>query len=472
MEVELFYDRGTILIRGDISIPFAIWDDRTSCYRSPAFRYRDIVGYLRRSGISFRDRVLDLIPSGIYHFEASLRDYQVNAYRSWVKSGRRGVVVLPTGSGKTFIALKAIYELQAPTLIVVPTLPLVEQWFGMVKRYLNVEPGVYGGGKHVLGSITVSTYDSAYIRAEELGNKFLLVVFDEAHHVAAEGYIQIAEMLAAPYRLGLTATFEREDGRHIHLFRVLGGVVYRLGPEDLKGRHLADFKVVRIPVSLAEEEKDRYEQLVRTYKKLLKEAGITIRSIDDFRRLIVRSGASKTARRALLAWNEARKIAINSESKIDVLKSLLEAHRDEKVIIFTEFNSMAERVSRRFLIPLITQKTGKAERKAILEGFRTGEFTKIVTSKVLDEGLDVPDASVAIILGGTGSKREFIQRLGRILRKKRGKQAILYEVVSSGTAETRISWRRRRAIEFHGGGEGPFIAHRGGSHASVPPTEG
>ncbi len=448
MAVELLYDRGTIIIRGEVSVPFAVWDDRSVCYRAQAFRYRDIVEYLRRSGISFKDRVWNLIPSVNFSFKAALRDYQVNAYRSWVDSGKRGVVVLPTGSGKTFIALKAIYELQASTLIVVPTLPLVEQWCRLVKQHLNVEPGIYGGGKHVLGSVTVSTYDSAYIRAEELGDKFLLVIFDEAHHLAAEGYIQIAEMLAAPYRLGLTATFEREDGRHVLLFRVLGGVVFRLGPEDMKGRHLADFRVVRIPVSLTEEERNRYDELVRTYKKLLRDSGISIRSIDDFRKLIMRSGTSKAARKALLAWNEARKIAINSESKIDVLSNLLEAHRDEKVIIFTEFNSMAERVSRRFLIPLITQKTGKLERQAILEGFRNGRFTKIVTSKVLDEGLDVPDASIAIILGGTGSKREFIQRLGRILRKKQGKQAILYEVVSAGTAETRISWRRRKALDI------------------------
>ncbi|MEM2298302.1 MAG: helicase-related protein, partial [Thermofilaceae archaeon] len=101
----------------------------------------------------------------------------------------------------------------------------------------------------------------------------------------------------------------------------------------------------------------------------------------------------------------------------------------------------------RFLIPEVTYKTPEEERKAVLAAFREGRVHAIVTSKVLEEGVDVPDANVAIILSGSGSRREFVQRLGRILRPKEGKRAVLYEVITSGTKEVTISRRRQRALE-------------------------
>ncbi len=95
------------------------------------------------------------------------------------------------------------------------------------------------------------------------------------------------------------------------------------------------------------------------------------------------------------------------------------------------------------LIPAITHQTPKEERAEILRNFRKGVYRRIVTSEVLDEGVDVPDASMAVIISGTGSNRQFVQRLGRVLRKRGRKQARLVELVSQGTAETRISRRRK-----------------------------
>ncbi len=448
MKVKLLYDRGTLIIKGQYGTPFSVWDDRVDAFRAPAYRYADIKAFLMKSGIEFEDDVLNLLPVDrlLGKKEIKLHRYQEEALKFWFASGLRGVIVLPPGSGKTIIAMKAMERLQEPSLIVVPTLPLLDQWVRRLESYFGVNIGILGGGKREIKGITVSTYDSAYLRAEELGNKFPFVIFDECHHLAAEGYSQIGEMLASEHRMGLTATFEREDGAHVRLLSLIGGVVYKMKPTELAGRQLADFEVIKIPVKLKQGEKEEYERLMSEYKKSLARAGIRLERLEDFKKLVMRSGISEEARKALIARNKARKIAINSVSKLEALKEILEAHRRDKVLIFTEYNEMAHQIGQKFLIPVLTHRTSPAEREDILEGFRTGRYTKVVTSKVLDEGLDVPDARIAVVLGGSGSRREFIQRLGRILRRKE-KRAILYEVISSGTIEVSVSYRRRRALK-------------------------
>lgn len=435
------YDRGTILVGGVERLPYCKPDPRVGKLRALAFRYRELKSLLPHA----IDEVLDPLPKPELEERIYLRPYQEEALNSWLES-KRGILVLPTGAGKTYVALRAMELLGEPTLIVVPTLPLLKQWRELIESTYGVKVGAVGGGSEDVRSITVITYDSAYLRAPSLGNRFPFLVFDEVHHLAAESYIEIAEYSAAPYRMGLTATLEREDGRHSLLLPLVGGVVYQISPRELAGEHLAEFETVRIRVDMLEEERSKYDSLLREYRDSLRKAGMIMRSLEDFRKLIMRSTRNKDARRALLAWNDARKIAINSKSKLKVLEDLLESHRDDKVIIFTEYNEMAEEISRKFLIPLITHRTSKRERDMILDSFRIGAVTKIVTSKVLDEGIDVPDARVGIVLGGTGSRREFVQRLGRILRKREGKRAVLYEVVSKGTSEIRISSRRRRGL--------------------------
>ncbi|MFQ5920731.1 MAG: helicase-related protein [Nitrososphaerales archaeon] len=140
-------------------------------------------------------------------------------------------------------------------------------------------------------------------------------------------------------------------------------------------------------------------------------------------------------------------IALNSRAKIDELREILAEHKSVKTIIFTQHNSLVHDISRQFLIPFITHKSGKEERENILEGFKLGRYRAIVTSKVLDEGVDVPDAELGIIMSGTGSRREFVQRLGRLLRPKQdSKGAKLVEIVATDTKEAGMSRRRKKSL--------------------------
>jgi len=244
--------------------------------------------------------------------------------------------------------------------------------------------------------------------------------------------------------MGLTATYEREDGGHLDLPRLVGGPVYQLELDALTGRHLSTYTHEKVLVDLTMEEQKLYRREYNTFTHYLKKRRIVLKSPEDFQRFIMRTGNDPEAREALLARNRALKTVLNSEAKIKVLGEFLKGYGEEKKLIFTRYNQLVYQISRRFLIPAITHQTPREERKEILEKFKSGDYNAIATSQVLDEGVDVPDASIGFILSGTGSSREYIQRLGRILRKRPGKQARLIEIVARETVETRISQRRHR----------------------------
>jgi superfamily II DNA or RNA helicase len=200
------FKKGSLIVRGETGTPYGQWDPRINAFRALPIYYPEILGYFKRSHMHFRDEAADPLAVSKLNSKIKLRS------------------VLPTGAGKTFIALKAIEELNVATLVVVPTLDLMDQWRLLLDDQFDIDIGVYGGGENKLKPLTVSTYDSAYIRAEELGNKFIFIIFDEVHHLPAPSYSQIGELYIAPYRMGLTATFEREDGLHLELPRLVGGL--------------------------------------------------------------------------------------------------------------------------------------------------------------------------------------------------------------------------------------------------------
>jgi superfamily II DNA or RNA helicase len=472
--VKISFKQGTILIKGNIRVPNSVWDERSGSFRAPAMYYRDILNYLKESGIGFEDSVLDLLPCPdlATAYEASgkklkLRDYQAEALISWGENEKWGVLVLPTGSGKTLTGIRAISGCNTPSLVLVPTLDLLEQWKRELEEAFSMEIGKLGGGEKKILPVTVSTYDSAYIHAETLGNRFGLIIFDEVHYLPASGYRSIAEFSAAPCRLGLTATYEREDGLHTELNRLVGGKVYEKKVSELAGRHLAPYTIKRINVALTGEEQKEYDKNYSVFLNYLRKTGMIMRSPQDFQKLVMKSGRDPEARKALLARNAARDLAFNSDSKIEKLREILAQHREDRIFIFTEHNRLVHRISSIFLIPAITYRTPSKERNSILEKFRQGGYRAVVTSKVLDEGIDVPEANVGVIASGTGSKRAYVQRLGRILRKKEGKEAVLYEIIAEETTETGTAKRRKEAVSNRKETGKAENEGSGGRHANI-----
>ncbi|MDJ0681875.1 MAG: DEAD/DEAH box helicase family protein [Xenococcaceae cyanobacterium MO_167.B52] len=447
---KIRFDRGTLILhpppRGKSWLEFATWDDRIEKFRIPAIYYRPLIEALQEDDKAFVDEAKEFYALQLNAgFEYEPYPHQKEALYAWKHHQRQGVVVLPTAAGKTYLAQLAMEATPRTTLIVVPTLDLMHQWYAQIEAaFPDVEVGLLGGGSRDRTPILISTYHSAAINAETLGNKYALLIFDECHHLPTDFFKVIAEYAIAPYRLGLTATPERSDGTHKFLDTLIGRIVYRKTAQELSGQTLASHKVVQIKVKLSEKEQMRYEQAIANRNKFLRQSNISLGSLEGWQLFVKASARSSQGRTAMLAHREAKEIALGTDAKLRILIDLITKH-SERILIFTNDNATVYRISQQFLIPAITYQTPVKERHDILQRFKTGEYQTLVASHVLNEGVDVPDARIAIILSGTGSNREYIQRLGRVLRKGAtpDKQAILYEVVTENTSEERTSERRR-----------------------------
>ena len=420
------------------------WDARTRRFRAPAVAYARVIRALVRRRIAYQDeaRQYGVLDEGL-QVRRQPRPFQTEALESWGAAQGRGVVVLPTGAGKTEVALLAIDRVRRDTLVVAPTLDLVTQWHRLLGERLRRDIGVVGGGDYRVEPVTVSTYDSAFMHMEHLGARFGLVVFDECHHLPGEAYALAARHSLAPYRLGLTATPERADGRHADLESLVGPIVYRRQVRDLTGDYLADHTVERIFVELTGDERREYDEARGIYREFVVGQGIRMSDPDGWSQFIIRSSQSIEGRRALAAYQRQKQLAFAAPSKLDYVEQLLHRHRRDRALLFTERNASACALSRRFLVPIITHQTKVSERVRILEDFAAGRYNALVTSKVLNEGVDMPAANVGIVISGSGSVREYVQRLGRILRKQGEKKAVLYELVANDTSEVLTSDRRR-----------------------------
>jgi superfamily II DNA or RNA helicase len=454
-QVVLQFDAGTLLLEGanetrEVPAPFR-WDERVRRFRAPAHAYRQILTALVRNRIPHRDEARRYIE---FQFRTEIavepRPYQREAIAAWQRVGRRGVIILPTGAGKSLVAQLAIEATGRTTLVVVPTIDLMNQWYDLLLSCFQAEIGLIGGGFFELGAITVTTYASAFRIMERLGDQFGLLIFDECHHLPGSVYRYAAELAIAPFRLGLTATPERADGMESSLDELIGPIVYRREAQDLAGEYLADYSVVRINVRLAPAERDEYERERAIFRSFLRERGIALDTLEGWQAFVAASARSTDGRRAMQAYRASKRIALGTHAKLRLLARLLARHRRDRVLIFTAENAMVYRISSQFLIPAITHETNIKERREWLAAFNRGDVLALATSKVLNEGVNIPDASVAVVLSGSGSSREHIQRLGRILRKQPEKEAILYEVVTADTAEERISERRSNANQFRG----------------------
>ena len=448
----LSFQSGTLLLQNaPDDLPgeagkFFTFDSRTGVMTARACDYAEIVMALIKNNCIFTDAAAEYARVDDLTLKKTLvlRPHQSEAMNSWISNCKRGIAVLPTGSGKTILAVEAIFRTKRSALVLVPTIDLLSQWANVLENFFSTPIGILGGGSHQIENITVSTYDSAVLNMEFIGNKFGLLIADECHHLPSNEYRTAAAMCIAPFRLGLTATPEMPQERSAVLTDLMGNIVCQKHIDEMAGNILSPYIIKTVRTQLAPDELARYREMRAVYTGFLRRKAISFDSPDGWKNFMILASRSDEGRRAFEAFLEQRNIARAGKEKTNFIQDIFRNHPGERIIIFTADNATAYNIGRKYLLPVLTHHTKAAERKEFLQLFRDGVYTCLVTSQVLNEGVDVPEAAVGVILSGSGSVREHVQRLGRILRPAAGKQqAVLYEIISSETAEESVSMRRR-----------------------------
>ncbi|MBD2102063.1 DEAD/DEAH box helicase [Leptolyngbya sp. FACHB-261] len=424
------------------------------CWSTEAFQYRTVREQLGEALLDdaapleiapFSVDLSVLLPTG-----ATLHAYQERAIDAWWQMGGCGLVVAPTAAGKTAILAAAIDKCQQQTLVIAPTIPLAQQLYSQLRQAADVPVGLFLTHTKDIQPITVTTYHSAPFLHREQGRRWGLIVFDEVHHLPGPSFQLGARMAVAPYRLGVTATPERDPERAAILRECVGPVAYSVTLAELQEvEAIAPYLVSQIEVDLTPDERQTYDQSQQQVNRFIEHHNISPdRSLGYFEPLRRLSWKSQEGKGAFRAYQEMRRVAERCEQKWEVLRQLLLKHADEKVIIFCPGKAEAYRLSQEYLIPAITSDFATpAKREELLDLFRYGEVKALAAVETLDEGVSIPQASVAIYLAGSGQNRQMVQRLGRVLRKAEGKEmAMFYEIIAADTVEVKKSARRRQGL--------------------------
>lgn len=368
--------------------------------------------------------------------------WQLDALVSWLRCGRRGVVEAVTGSGKTDVAIAAAADALRRgrfVLVVVPSRVLMEQWHGrLTEAFPAARIGRLGdSGKDEPAScdVLVTTRHSAASRKPvPPGDDGGLLIADECHGLGGKT-LRRAMLRQYDERLGLTATLERsDDGVTELLVPYFGGICHRYGFEQAIGDGVcARPRVAQVGVELSIDERAAYtateQQLVSARHHLRQVRDMPLDPFGDFLAAVAHlaerdAGADgRAARDYLDAFSQRREIVAQSSGKYQMLGHLADAIRSAHgALVFTETvraaNHAINRLDPLVSIDLITGSTARRQRREILDDLRVRRLDAVAAPRVLDEGVDVPDANLGIVMSASRTRRQMIQRMGRILRRK------------------------------------------------------
>ena len=389
-----------------------------------------------------------------------LFDWQKEALRTWDAHGGRGVVEAVTGSGKTRVGLAAAQrhvDGGGKVAVIVPTTVLLEQW---VARFAEWMPDARigrlgGGGRDDLGNVDVLVAVVNSAAAHELGlpsDAEGLLIADECHRYAGNRF-RLALEDEFEYRLGLTATYARDDGGDEDVLDpYFGGVVFEYGyAEAVPQGVIAPFRVALLPVAFSGGEREEYEELsevMRRARKALIDLGAPEEPYQDFIQFVTLLSKHGTrhegiaAGRYLKALRERRDLLASAPAKYDALSSLTDALRaSSRSILFTETIESATHcadllVAHGVSAEALHSRMPVADRDQALGRFADGSMKVVVAPRILDEGVDVPEADLGVIFAASRQRRQMVQRLGRVLRRKQDGRAARFVIFFvKGTTE-------------------------------------
>jgi superfamily II DNA or RNA helicase len=364
------------------------------------------------------------------------------------------LVQAPTAAGKTVFAIMSIRILKVkdPTLktaIVVPTIHLLKQWKRELIKFLGISEkdiGEYYGQKKdgsldkkfMIYVINSAARDNSLVDQQQI-NPFDYIIFDEVHHVGANSYSKLLEISSYKYKLGISATPDREyDTEGMEKILSFFGSRINVSKNNVE---LSPLTLNMIRVNFTEEEKQKYRDLKEKLRKLLGMLesiyGISRGNKDFFKKItsLAESGIIE-AKAYIGIIRRMEGMRFTARNKLNVIRHLANKELNKKTIIFCDRISFVEEIysllSKQYPereIFLIHSGLKKSIQKKNLDQFSKGEKSILIAARIVDEGFDVPDASQGVLISFTKSKRQSIQRDGRILRFMKGKIAKKYVIV-------------------------------------------
>jgi len=361
------------------------------------------------------ERDLDAGDSLDVELTTDLRDYQASWVERFRESGS-GVFVGPPGSGKTVAAIGALAAVGGETLVLVPSRELAGQWREELLAHTDLGPddvGEYHGGEKAVRPVTIATYRTAGMdRHRSLfdSQEWGLILYDEVHHVPSPVYARSAR-LQAKHRLGLSATPVRESGDEEQIYTLIGP------PIGADWEALFDAGFVAEP-----EVQIRY---VGWHDESARNAHVSARG------------------------RERRRLAATNPAKVAETARLLDRHGDRRALVFVEYLDQGEALAAALDVPFVSGETPHAGRERRFSAFRAGDLGALIVSRVGDEGIDLPDAELAVIASGLGgSRRQGAQRAGRTMRPVGG--ALVYVLATRGSTEEEFARRQMRHLAEKG----------------------
>jgi superfamily II DNA or RNA helicase len=394
----------------------------------------------------------------------TLKRFQLNAIIKWSEV-KQGVIIAPTGSGKTLMGLAAV-EYYMPKdsvnkiLIVVPTINLAKQWKNVIEKEFEtvVSKSIYmiGDGSSMTENETSIENDTSnYVFVISVINsirfrslKFNMCILDEFHRYFSRCNYSFLPISQFTWLLGLTATLKPEKLKEWPFFKNLPIVVEITHKQVFEEGLICNFFIRNVPIQFTYEQKQEYEELSKQIKQKL--------SLFNYNFGIMQSSAQRGDVNGILGCRAVvgrKQLLFNSQSRLPFVKKVSDLHLDRKIIIFTETiencNDMANllKMNNNRDVLIFHSEMKKEEKNDIIKNFGEKENSILCCVRALDEGLNVPDASIGIIASGSSTRRQFIQRLGRIIRGLPGKTAYLYQLYFENTKDEAWAKERSEGIE-------------------------
>jgi len=364
-----------------------------------------------------------------------LRLWQESAYKNWISNNLRGIVEVATAGGKTRFALECLLHYRTLVkdeciVIITPTTALADQWnfaltedMGILESDICIWPETSDLRKkiHIL---VINTARTKLPKIIELHPE-AFVIADEIHRYGSEENSK-AFKSEFKYSLGLTATAEREfdEGLTEVLIPAFGKIIYEYSLIDAsKDEIISPFALINVEVPLLDDEQNDYDNLSKSIARAL--------------------GQGNSEKAMLLSMRRAN-VAKNSSMRVPSALQIARLEKDQKILIFHESINKAEEIhsqlkSEGFSVGIYHSQIHGPLRRETLYRYKRGMIRILISCRALDEGVDIPDANVAIIAAYTSSLRQRVQRLGRVLRKHPTKEyATIYTLYSTDKERSQL----------------------------------